>query len=191
MTAFTRNAIKASFLKLLNQRPLNQITVKDIVEDCGINRNSFYYHFADIPTLVTEIIQESADRIIQEHAGVDSLEECLSAVVQFALENKRAVMHVYRSAQRDAYEQHLMRICQYVVTAYARTVFADVPILDEDRDILIRFYKCECFGQAVEWLNSNMSYDIERQFRRLGQVWGNMTEELVRRCADAGRPSQG
>ena len=45
MANFTRKAIKEAFLKLLNQRPLSQITVKDIVEDCGINRNSFYYHF--------------------------------------------------------------------------------------------------------------------------------------------------
>ena len=54
MPNFTRRAIKESFLKLLNQRPLNQITVKDIVEDCGINRNSFYYHFSDLPALVEE-----------------------------------------------------------------------------------------------------------------------------------------
>ena len=52
MANFTRRAIKESFLKLLNQRPLNQITIKDIVEDCGINRNSFYYHFEDLPALV-------------------------------------------------------------------------------------------------------------------------------------------
>ena len=30
MANFTRRAIKDSFLKLLNQRPLNQITVKEI-----------------------------------------------------------------------------------------------------------------------------------------------------------------
>ena len=38
---FTRDAIIRSFLGLLNEKPVNHITVKDIVEDCGINRNSF------------------------------------------------------------------------------------------------------------------------------------------------------
>ena len=51
MSAYTKQAIKNSFLKLLNDRPLNQVTVKAIVEDCGINRNTFYYHFTDIPAL--------------------------------------------------------------------------------------------------------------------------------------------
>ena len=45
MSNFTKNAIKASFVKLLNEQPLNKISVRSIVEDCGINRNSFYYHF--------------------------------------------------------------------------------------------------------------------------------------------------
>lgn len=49
MANFTKQAIKASFLKLLNQQPLSKISVRDIVEDCGINRNSFYYHFMTFP----------------------------------------------------------------------------------------------------------------------------------------------
>ena len=55
MANFTSKAIKESFIKLLNEKPMNKISVKDIVEDCGINRNSFYYHFQDIPTLLEEI----------------------------------------------------------------------------------------------------------------------------------------
>ena len=63
MANFTEKAIKASFLKLLNERPLTKITVRDIVEDCGINRNSFYYHYRDIPALLEELITEQADTI--------------------------------------------------------------------------------------------------------------------------------
>ena len=67
VTSLTKRAIRASFLKLLNERPLNKITVKDIVEDCGINRNSFYYHYPDIPALAEEIVRDEAARIVQEY----------------------------------------------------------------------------------------------------------------------------
>ena len=56
MPSFTKKAIEASFLKLLNETPLSNITVKMIVDDCQINRNSFYYHFLDIPSLLEAII---------------------------------------------------------------------------------------------------------------------------------------
>ncbi len=45
MVSWKRSAIMESLLKLLDERPLNKISVKDIVEDCGISRNTFYVNF--------------------------------------------------------------------------------------------------------------------------------------------------
>ena len=67
MANFTKKAIKESFISLLEEMPLSAITVKTIVEACGINRNSFYYHFQDIPTLLDEIIKEDAETIIRRY----------------------------------------------------------------------------------------------------------------------------
>ena len=98
MANFTRRAIKETFLKQLNQRPLSQITVKYIVEDCGINRNSFYYHFEDLPALVDEIVKEQVQALIQNHPTISSVEECFDAVIELVMENKRAIYHIYMLA---------------------------------------------------------------------------------------------
>ena len=108
MPNFTKKAIKDSMKKLLNERPLNQITVKDIVEDCGINRNSFYYHFEDMPSLIEEIVIEEVDNIINEYPEIDSLEKCIDVAFEFAMKNKRAAMHIYNSANRSIFEHYLM-----------------------------------------------------------------------------------
>lgn len=65
MPNFTEKAIKEAFLKLLNENPINKISVRMIVEECGVNRNSFYYHFRDIPSLIEEIVTDAADALIQ------------------------------------------------------------------------------------------------------------------------------
>ena len=100
MPGFTKQAIRNSFIRLLNERPVSQITVKDIVEDCGINRNSFYYHYQDLPSMAEEIILEEAEAMVRQHPSVDSIEECIDLAVSFALENRRAAIHLY-SANRD------------------------------------------------------------------------------------------
>ena len=69
MPNFTKIAIQQSFLRLLRQRPITKITVKDIVEDCGINRNSFYYHFQDLPQLLETVIIERRGRDHLSHTG--------------------------------------------------------------------------------------------------------------------------
>ena len=47
--------------------------VRDIVEDCGINRNSFYYHFQDIPSLLGEIVTEQTDELIRQYPTISSM----------------------------------------------------------------------------------------------------------------------
>ncbi len=168
MPNFTRRAIKESFLKLLNQRPLNQITVKDIVEDCGINRNSFYYHFSDLPALVEEIMAEQVSAMVENHPTVDSVQEGADAIVEFVMHNKRAIYHIYNSVSRDVFERHLMEVCRYVVTTYLDGMLEEVE--EADRDAILRFHRCACFGSVIDWLNGGMKDDVSDYFRRIRQL---------------------
>ena len=168
MPNFTRRAIKESFLKLLNQRPLNQITVKDIVEDCGINRNSFYYHFSDLPALVEEIMAEQVSAMVKNHPTVDSVQEGSDAIVEFVMHNKRAIYHIYNSVSRDVFERHLMEVCRYVVTTYLDGMLEEVE--EADRDAILRFNRCACFGSVIDWLNGGMKDDVSDYFRRIRQL---------------------
>ena len=59
----TKNAIENAFLMLLNERPINEIGIRDIAESCGINRNTFYYHFKNIPDLLEAVVRKMVDEI--------------------------------------------------------------------------------------------------------------------------------
>ena len=183
MANLTEKAIKASALKLLNEKPINQITIKDRVEDCGINRNSFYYHFRDLPSLIEEMVTEQAEQLIAEYPSINSLEECLDAAVSFAMNNRKAVMHIYNSVSRDIYEQYLWRVCEYAVTAYINSVLGDMKISDFDKEVIINFYKCACFGQILDWQRGGMKSDIKKQFMRMCEIRKGEIEEIAAKCA--------
>lgn len=183
MANLTEKAIKSSALKLLNEKPISQITIKDIADDCGINRNSFYYHFRDLPTLLETMITEQADNIIAEYPSINSLEECIDAALSFAVNNRRAAMHIYNSVSRDIYEQYLWRVCDYTVTTYINTVLSGYTISDYDREIITDFYKCACFGKILDWQRGGMKSDIKKQFARLCEIKVGMIEEIGLRCA--------
>ena len=110
MPNFTKKEIKRSFIKLLNEQPLNQISVRDIVEDCGINRNSFYYHFQDIPALIEEIFIEESENLIKKYPKVDDLDACVDSIFQLSMKNKKALLNIFHSVNRDIYEQYTMRL---------------------------------------------------------------------------------
>ena len=50
MAQFTKTAIIESFLRLLETRSIEKITVKDIVEDCGVNRKTLSLIHISEPT---------------------------------------------------------------------------------------------------------------------------------------------
>ena len=66
----TKDIIVTAFWQLLDEKPFNQVTVKDIVTRCQVNRNTFYYHFHDIPELVEYSIKEDVDAIMRSNNPV-------------------------------------------------------------------------------------------------------------------------
>lgn len=184
-----REAVKAAFLRLLEERPLREITVKDVVQSCGVNRNTFYYHFKDIPALLEELVTDQADRIIDAQGPSMSLSDCLETAARFAQEHRQAVLHINQSAHRDLFERSLMDVCRRVVEDYAAAAIGSLPIPPEDRAVIIRFYQCECFGQIMAWLNTGMRDDLGKQFHRLCQLGEGITDLMLRRAMEAERPT--
>ena len=48
----TKMAIAYALKELVEEKSLNKITIQDIADKCGINRQTFYYHFPNIIDLV-------------------------------------------------------------------------------------------------------------------------------------------
>lgn len=182
MAGLTKKAIRNSFVKLLNEKPLSQITIRDIVDDCGVNRNTFYYYFQDLPQLVETVVNEDADRMIREHSSVGSLEECLNTIIGFALENRKAVFHIYHSINRDIYEQYQWRVCEHAVTTYVDGLLRDRTVSEADRQLVIDYLKCVCFGLVIGWLEKGMREDIQSRFQRLCALKQGELEQMIARC---------
>jgi len=170
MPPFAKREIKNSFIKLLTERPISQITVKDIVEDCGVNRNSFYYHFQDIPSLLEEIIVEMTAKVIENLPEESTFEEKVTALEEINL-NKRMIYHIYGSSNREFYEKQLMKICDYVTRTYIRSRDYSEKVASKDLEFVISYLKCELFGQLIDWLNHDMSYDIVEHSRILCRMF--------------------
>lgn len=179
MANFTRKAIKETFITLLEQHPLSDITVKDIVEFCGISRNSFYYHFQDLPSLIEEIVKEEAEAIIQEYPSVNSVVECFDAMIQFASRRKRAIMHIYRSISREVFERNLMMVSEYFIRTYVDTALKEENIPAEDRKTVITYYKCVGFGLIIDWLNNGMTEEYVQSIRRIFLLKKDLAGEVA------------
>ena len=59
----SRKLINEALADLLTEKPLDKITVTDVVKRADINRGTFYAHYRDIPDVVDHLIQQTFSAI--------------------------------------------------------------------------------------------------------------------------------
>ena len=175
----TKLALANALKKLLQKKFLDDITVNALVVECEVIRKNFYYHFQDIPSLLGEIVTEQTDELIRQYPTISSMEECFSVAFHTARENRRAVMHIFNSANRDMFLQDTMRLCEYVVDTYLTTVFSDASISGGDRRVVVQFMKCQLFGVWIDWVSSGMKEESLSDLQRMLQLCRGVPELIV------------
>ena len=66
----TKSQLRAGLARLMQEKGIGQITVKELVNEVDINRSTFYLHYSDIPALLREIeddMMEEMERAVREH----------------------------------------------------------------------------------------------------------------------------
>ena len=59
----TRAAIQSAFLKLIFEKDINKITIKELCERADINKSTFYLHYQDIYDLEEQIEEEISEKV--------------------------------------------------------------------------------------------------------------------------------
>jgi len=173
--------IREVFINMLNERPLDKITVKDIAKVCNINRNTFYYHYTDIYALLSEIFQTELQRVIDEYNDTLSWKESFLLATKFALENQKAIYHIYNSMQREELENYIYNVSGTVMIQYVEKVSKGISATQEDKKLIASFYQCALTGMVLCWIASGMKEDPDTMVRRIGHLFdGNITLSLER-----------
>ena len=84
--------LKQSFLKLLREKPVNKITVKELCELSQINRATFYTHYSDCFALLESIENELIDAFEKSLRYVKSFDvtALIEAIYEMVDQNQTA-----------------------------------------------------------------------------------------------------
>ncbi|AUM95867.1 TetR family transcriptional regulator [Clostridium sporogenes] len=180
---YTKKMIREVFIKMLNERPLNKITVKDIATACEINRNTFYYYYTDIYALLSEIFQIELQTVIDEYNDTLSWEESFIVAARFALENKIAIYHVYNSMRREEVVNYIYNVSGNVMIRYVEKVSDGISASLGDRKLIASFYQCALTEMVLHWIATGMKEDPDTIVRRIGYLFDGNIELSLKRSA--------
>lgn len=156
MSLTTKKALADSLKKLLTNRPLDKITVKDIVEDAGVNRQTFYYHFQDIYDLIRWIFESQSEGAFSNAKTRKELQEEFVRLMEAMVEQRPLVMNAFRSISREALIQYIYQQVRPIILQRMEQEGGDLAVTDGDKQFVADFYQFAFAGLITEWIRSGM-----------------------------------
>lgn len=188
MAKFTKQAIYDSFMKFLNERPLGQITVKDIVDDCGINRKTFYYYFQDIYALTDELFRSHIETVRTKYpAESHSWEEVLQLITDYMYENRKVALHIYRTLGYEKIDGIFFEVGMEYIPNLIGTYVKELEVRQEDIDLISSYAAISVAGMLTQWLSDGMKTIPTDTVRRFALIMKGTARTALENAAELNR----
>jgi len=167
MSVTTKRALAASLKKLLKEKSLDSVTISDIAEDCGVNRQTFYYHFHDINSLVEWIYTDEATQALAGKKTSDSWEEGFLRIFEYVNENKEFVYKTYHSNSFQHLLNFLLEQTYNLLFGVIEEKAATLSVREDDKRFIADFYKFAFVGLLLDWIDKGMMEEPSRIIEKL------------------------
>lgn len=114
----TKTAIANALKQKMKNKPFQKITVSELIKECGINRNTFYYHFEDIYALLKWTFEHEAIEIVKNFDLIVDNEEAISFVLDYVEKNDYILNCAYDSIGRDELSRFFCADFLEIVTSF-------------------------------------------------------------------------
>lgn len=156
MAPFTEKAIMDAFVGLLDQMPLDKITVRDIITECRISRNTFYYHYGDIYALLEALFKQEIQKLQEKHHPGDTWYDDLRTIFTYISQNRKRVYHIYHSINHSILTQYLFQATEELFLEYVREASEGLDTSEEDLRFICFSYQSMFVGMLLDWLRRSM-----------------------------------
>lgn len=176
----TKKALAASLKQIMEEVPLNKITVKHLVEDCGLNRQTFYYHFQDIYELLGWIYQTEAVDTIAEYHSYHTWTQGFHKIFTYIENNEAFCLNTLHSLARSHLDAYLYSVTYRLVMGVVNELSSD-RVEEKDKKFLANFYTLAFTGLVIQWMRDGMKEEPQVVIGRLSDlVEGNFERALQR-----------
>ena len=161
-----KETIAEAAKRLLMEKHVKKLTVKDIVEECQITRQAFYYHFEDIPDLFRWVLEKISRQFIRKVQESRDDEEMLK---YFFLMSINAAPYIRKGLQGNYREELEQLLRQDIRGLFERTI-EEKQLYQQyshsEVKLFLRYHSQAVMGILKEW--------TEEDTRNLDQIVHNI-----------------
>lgn len=152
-----KDQIAAQLSALTEEKSIDKITVKELVNACGISRQTFYYYFQDILDVVEYGISTTLEKNLEKALAENDEYEWIHGFILDVSRHRQELIHLLDSRFRKEVEEVFLRCMRRVVETCMNQSDHDLRMKNEERHFMIDFLTCGIVGLIVSDVYSEMT----------------------------------
>lgn len=179
MSSNRKQVFAATLKEIMQTKSFDKVTVTELVEQCGVKRQTFYYHFKDLYSLLEWIYITEVDQIIGRHRTMFSWHEGLYKLCRYLQDNAKFVEHTYYSVNHIYLEYFLYTHAYDLIRPVVDENKAHQFATEHEKDTLANFYKYAFVGFIIDWIAKGMRDSPEEVVHRITQSMKMISSDVA------------
>lgn len=161
----TKQLLADALKETLKHKPLSKIRIRELTDRCGIYRQTFYYHFTDLESLLLWTVQRDIDNICSGQDGTVTLQERIENLLQYTLEYRGFFLAVMDG---DAYPSQRQTLYTQMITLLTKSLEETNPALM----LPVQHYAAIVSSLLEQWIRGSMHQSFCDVARCLTELFG-------------------
>lgn len=156
----TKYLLANSLRALMKSKPFDKIKINDIVENCGMNRQTFYYHFQDMYALLEWLYYTDCILEIEKQYSDSGITDAASCLINYVDEHRDELANILSSKASDFFLDYVQKMLNDFVGVLIEDKRNGVRMTVDFRDFLSKFFTNAIIGMLTERVRNTPSHNL-------------------------------
>lgn len=157
----TKENLAEACKRLTHKKSFDKITIADITQESGYNRQTFYYHFRDKYELLSWIYTHDAMQVYDEHLSFENWHRYLTALLHHMRREKEFYINTIR-CDASIFQHFLFQLMKSLFHRAISDLDQYHQINEVEKNFYSEFYSFGITGVIIRWVQNDMKESAER-----------------------------
>ena len=152
----TSKALASSIKQLMETTALSKISIQEIVDNCGVNRQTFYYHFKDKFDLVNWIYYYEVTKLIADKKHYENWSDGMVSTLTYLMKNKAFYINALNTPGQNDFDGYFFEFCFELIKGVVNDLSSEMTVSDKNKRFIADFYTHAFVGITIQWIKGGM-----------------------------------
>ena len=158
----TKELLANSLKELAQTKPIDKITIKDITDNCGLSKRTFYHNFQDKAELVLFEYSLNLSKVFNAENKDLSWLELMHKAIMAIVNNYDYYRNAFHVFDYSSSPINAMKLTASSTFENFIKLKAEIKELTEEEKVALKIYTCGIWAYGIEWTKNAMPISVEK-----------------------------